>query len=385
MLYLTAQDLQDTLVRMTGGKADQETVLDIRRAIRQALWDVSSSHQWPYYHDYYHLLADAPYTTGTVTYTASTRRLTISGGTWPSWAAYGVIILDTKHARLESRTSATVATVSAADAPADDYSGSFTLYRYQFELDHTLNLYKFGRLLVDQTAVLDYVPPDLFETDARRSHLTSGGRPRQFTVSRGPTIGRTTLSIWPWPSEAMRFRFGYLRHPRDIKVWEYDTGVVTTTETSSTVAGTDTSWTSDHVNCLLRIGSNRNAAPTSRDGRNPPLAEVLVRSVQSATTLVTASEVLASTQNVAHTLSDVLDLDVQACTVAVIYGARRQLAMLRNEDPKAMAVIDRAYREALYNAKATCSGDNTVEQAGRFGTRHPLYPGLWDSYYTLGS
>jgi hypothetical protein len=383
MLYVTAQDLQNTLVRMTGGNSSPEEVLDVRHAIRQALRTVSASHQWPYYHDFHHLLTSEPYSTGTVAYSASTGLVTLTSGTWPTWAAAGVLILDDDHVRVARRNSGTSLTVRTADAPSEDYSGTYTLYRYQYEIDSSINLYKFGKLQVDQVSVLDYVPPGLFETDVRLPYLVTGSKPRCFTVSRGPTVGRTTLSLWPYPTEELRMRFGYIRHPRDVRTWEYTTGTVTTGADSAEVEGTDTVFSSAHVNCLLRTGSNRNAAPTSRDGRNPPVDESVVYAVASETNLTTTQALSATGQDVAYTLSDVLDYDISQMHEVVLYCARYELAKLRNEDIKLQVAHRTHYQDALYWARCQSSGADTVSMAGNNG--RSAWPGLWDSYMTFGA
>lgn len=388
MLYVTAQDLQNALVRMLGGSSSPEEVEDVRAAIRDALRTVSAAHLWPYYHSFYTLTTNEPYATGTVTYTAATRALTLSGGTWPDWAAAGVVILPSTatpafHCRVETRDSATQLTLRADDAPVDDQSGvSYTLYRYQFELDGELNIYKFGKPQVDHVRVLEYMPPELFETDVRRPYLISGTKPRWFTISRGQTAGRTCLSLWPYPLEELRLRFGYLRHPRTIKTWLEDTGTVSTTSGSTAVTGSGTSFTSDHAHCLLRTASSRNDLPTHRDGRHPPVDEALVASRTSATAIVAAATLSATATDVAYTLSDVLDYDVHTMHEVVKYAARRQLARLRNEDAKVQALHDRNYQEALYLAKCQSGGADTIQLAARLGgSRREAWPGLFDSYF----
>ncbi|WP_460911935.1 hypothetical protein, partial [Staphylococcus aureus] len=60
----------------------------------------------------------------------------------------------------------------------------YTAYRYQFTLPVAYNIYKVGKVLVDNINYLDYLPPDLFETQIRRQYLAESGRPRFFTMGR---------------------------------------------------------------------------------------------------------------------------------------------------------------------------------------------------------
>ena len=142
MYRITAMDLQERLILMIGGKADDDSVTEIRTAIRQALRTVSAEHQWPYYHDYMHLTTSELYDTGDIAYVASTRTVTLTGGTFPTWAESGVIIIDEKHVRVETRTSGTVLVVREDDAPVDNYTGEYTMYQYQYTLDTDYNIYK---------------------------------------------------------------------------------------------------------------------------------------------------------------------------------------------------------------------------------------------------
>ncbi len=175
MYRITAADMQARLLRMVGGQAEPEMVSDLRMAIRSALRMVSAENTWPYYCDYLHLLTNEEYITGTITYTASTRTVTLAGGTWPSWIDLGSLIIDTFHARVDTVIDSTTLTVTSADAPVSDYTGSYTVYQYRFRLPTDYNIYKVGKIFVNQLRWLEFVPPDLFESETRRRYIPSTG------------------------------------------------------------------------------------------------------------------------------------------------------------------------------------------------------------------
>lgn len=384
MRYVTAKDLQDTLINMVGGNADNESVTDIRQAIRQALRMVSAEHAWPYYHDYMHLNTNEVYDTGTITYTASTRTVTLSGGTFPTWAASGVLIIDTYHCRVQTRTNGTTLVIRSDDAPVDDFTGDFTIYQYQYSLTSDYNIYKFGKIQVDQSNWLEYVPPSIFETDIRRQALTTGGRPRWFTISRSIALtGRNVISLWPYPTTELRLRMGYIRHPMDILTWDYQTGQVATTASSASITGTGTVFASRHVGSLLRTYSDRLNAPTSRDGLYPPVDESVISAYTSATSITTTDEMTTTASDVAYVISDLLDVDNTIMLELITYAARKELASLRRVDPKLQAMYEADYQQKLYLAKTQSLSDNSVKMAGAFRRSQAGWPGLWDSYYTL--
>lgn len=385
MFQMTAIDLQHKLIRMMGGDADPDSVSDIRAAIRQAMRMVSAEHAWPYYQDYLHLATVESETTGTIAYVASTRTVTLTGGTWPSWAAQGVVIIDTFHARVDVVSSSTVLTVLSDDAPTDDFSGDFTIYQYQFTLPTNENIYKVGKIQVDQSNWLDFVAPSLFETDVRRQYLSTGGRPRWFTISRDrKNTGQRLLSLWPYPTTMLRCRMGYVRHPRDIRVWEANVGQVATTASSTTVTGTGTAFVAAYEGCMIRTNSDRINVPTSLDGIYPPVDEAVIDDVASATSLTTKTALTTtSAEPVAFSISDIIDADNSAMLEAITYAARRELARLRRVDPKLQGAYEADYQSALYIAKTQANTSSAVKVAGSFRTSNVGWPGLFDSAYVL--
>ena len=83
----------------------------------------SRSHSWRFLHPVTTLTTVAPYSTGTVSSVGTT--VTLTGGTWPSWAAtHGTLTVDETDYEIASRDSDTELTLSAAPGTAfsdDDY------------------------------------------------------------------------------------------------------------------------------------------------------------------------------------------------------------------------------------------------------------------------
>lgn len=383
MYRITALDLQERLILMLGGKADEDSVTDIRTAIRQAMRLVSAEASWRYYSDFLYLTTNAAFTEGSVVYTASTRTVVLTGDVWPSWAEQGVVQIGTIHMRVESVTNTTTLIVRAEDASVDDLSGDYTLYRYQYSLDNDLNIYKFGKMQIEQSNWVEYIPPQLFETDVRRPGLTSGARPRNFTLSRDDqNVGCTVLSLWGYPQTAMRLRMFYIRHPKDIMHWDYSVGTINTTASSTTVTGIDTAFTQDMVGCIMRSGNNRIDQPTSRDGRFPYVDELIIKEVTDATTLVLKAAATATRTDVAYSISSPIDCDYTTMIEAVAMCARNQLAKIRRVDPKLQAQYAIDWQEALYSAKAQDNPSTSVRVAGSWYGNNRGW-NIWDAYYVL--
>lgn len=385
MFRITASDMQAMLLRMVGGEAEPDMVSDIRKAIRSALRLVSAEYTWPYYCDYLHLNTQATVTTGTITYTASTRTVVLSGSTWPTWAAQGSIIINTFHARVDTVSNSTTLTVMSDDAPVADYTGSYSMYQYQYTLPLQSNIYKCGKAQVDQANWIEYVNPSIFETDIRKQYLASGGRPRWFTIQRDfRNVGQQILSLWPYPTTQLRMRMGYVRHPADIAVWSYETGKVAVNSSTTAVTGTGTAFTSSMVGCLLRTGSDIVNVPTDADGLYPAVNEGIISSYSSATSLALAANPSTTQSEASVCISSLMDIDYNIMLEVTLYKARLELAKIRRLDPALRAEHERDYAAALYSAKCQANTSNSVRVAGAFRNRAWAFPGQFDQYYSIG-
>ena len=99
------------------------------------------AHRWSFLHPVTTLTTSAPYSTGTIAYDhsggANELQITLTTGTWPSWAADGSItILSTTYA-VATRTSDSIILLSTGDNPGADISSgtSFELGRQDMDLD----------------------------------------------------------------------------------------------------------------------------------------------------------------------------------------------------------------------------------------------------------
>lgn len=365
---------------MMGGNAETAAVEDLRKAIRTAMRGISSEMIWPNYCDYMYLNTNDEYTTGTITYTAATRTVVLTGGSWPSWADLGSLIIDTQHARVQKVIDSTTLTIMADDEITADYTGTYTLYQYRYRLNTNHIIYKIGKIQVDEAGYCEYMPPSIFETDARRRYLSSSGTPRYFTINRDfKNTGQTILSIWPYSTTERRLRFGYVRHPNDIKVWSYEVGQVTTVA-GAAVTGTNTVFSSVHEGCLLRTGSDQVNAPTDQDGMYPFVDEAVIDTVTDAENIVMAESMTTAQTTVAYVVSSIVDIDSFTQQELLLYRARLELAKLRSMENIQNYAKD--YNDALYSAKCQANAKNSVSVAGSF-RRTNGWAGLFDSYYVL--
>src|SRR5689334_1960458 len=90
----TYADLVGYILDTHAVKATGLNLRHAREAVRRAYRDFPQRHSWNYYYRQRVLQTVASYGTGTISYTNSTRTVTLTGGTFPSWANYGRIVID---------------------------------------------------------------------------------------------------------------------------------------------------------------------------------------------------------------------------------------------------------------------------------------------------
>lgn len=127
----TYQDLVDSLIAFTrGGGADAEQ-RDVRTAAYLAYQHLAKVHDWQFFRRNWRVLLSEPYDTGSVVFdlTGGTyeRQLVLSGGTWPSWAAYGTVLIDGILHTVATRESDTVLTLATPMNPLADKGTFFTV------------------------------------------------------------------------------------------------------------------------------------------------------------------------------------------------------------------------------------------------------------------
>lgn len=149
--------------------------------IRSGLRRVYSAHEWNFLRPSGTLELPAPYATGTVTVAEDSAGsiVTLAGGTWPDWAADGILTIEGGGRYLvASRTSNSVIVLEASDVEVTDAS-EFTLARWRFDLDDD-----FGGV----EGSITYIAPDNYRHPIKTVHesdirLLLDDRYRSYTDS----------------------------------------------------------------------------------------------------------------------------------------------------------------------------------------------------------
>lgn len=298
-------DLVDHLVAYSGRDNTRATSDFCRRAAQQAVTILPTRHPWNWYRTALTFTLDADYGTGTIAVNASTREVTLTSGTWPTWAAYGVLCVGGLAYEVASRTSSTVIVLSSNSSPASNVASgtSYTLKRYGYLLPANFSSVRSVMAQPSGTALRQAVnnqPPQQWVADA------SG---LQFGIAQDPrTNGRQVLYVGRAVDRTGLVQVLYQRTILPLRYEQWDDGVVAVAGTA--VTGTNTKFRSDMAGMVFRAAADDSANPTNLYGLNPYVHESLIDSVASAESLTLATAIgtaLTRSRAVVTSLLDVAE------------------------------------------------------------------------------
>lgn len=339
MTLFTFADAFDSLVSYLGGAPSTQVLRDCRQSIDEALRDLVNAHTWSYYYTFGRINTNLPYNTGTIQFELSSGPVpdyvTLTGGTWPAWAADAYIYLSGVIYRVDRVLDGTHLTLLPPLAPATDLAAgaSYQLYQDSYVLpadfiaqDQSLYEKCFG--------ALEYRHPRdwLF---AHR-YIYNTGIPQFYTIDSDTKYpNRLVVRLTPIAVDNRTLDFIYKRRPRPILWQTMSSGSVSLQLNSATVTGTGTSFDQTMAGSVLRVSPN-SSLPTWMPGPNPAVFEAVIDSVQSATQLtlmpLTPSSVTYS--GVAYVISDPIDIETGSMLNAYLRCCESRIAWHRNTDDK---------------------------------------------------
>lgn len=275
-------------------------------AIQQAYRRIGGCAKWSYLHRRTQINTVAPYSTGTIAYTTSTRTLTLTGGTWPTWAVYGIILINGNVYSVQQRVSGTSLILKSDRSPVDNIASGTTYNMYRSEYFLPSDFVRTEELVpIGQWWALRELSPGSLLQTARLFYTPS--RPFEFTV-RGSqqSPGRLAVEFGPPPDAAYTLDLSYYAQPRPRTLsTEYKTGTISVS--GSSVTGSGTTFTSAMIGCRLRIGTD-SSPPIGEFGDQGSLSESTVIAVDSATSL-TLADSMTSASAVQYLIDDPVDID----------------------------------------------------------------------------
>lgn len=351
----TFADAVDHLLDLAGSDSGDRQVRIAHRCVRAAYSGIAAACNWSYFTSVGRIVTSAPYTTGTVTYDhtggSSERLLTLSGGTWPSWAASGVVLISNVIYDVDRRLSDTTLQLSSISNPGADIStaSGFTIFRDTYTLPADWRASSTLRDGARAFPALQFVTPEEWRSYFITQEYTNF--PRAFTTTADPeTTGRHAVRMYPPPDAAYNLDHVYRRLPVPVRTEEYATGTTSRTSGSRTVTGSGTAWTSAMAGAVIRFSST-SESPTAIEGDNAFVEEGIVESVEGAGSLTLKESASTTASGKGHTISDLLDLDAGPMLTAFLRRAELEQAILLPKD-SSMQERRLAYQIALREAMA---------------------------------
>jgi hypothetical protein len=297
-----------------------------RSAVRRAYSDLPKMHSWNYYYRQRLLQTVADYSTGTVVFDytggAYERMLTLTDGTWPSWAAYGRVIIDDVHYEVDDRKSDTIITLTETSNPgADVASTTYQLYRNSYPLPANFGVMN-SLWSVSEQMQIPFVDQRTQHT-ALQAYYDTPASPREATIrATGKYLSGVEIIFGPPPDDLLTYDLLYQAFPRALGVEEYSNATVSVTSGSATVTGaTGVVFPTNCVGSIIRFaqGTVKPTGPLGAiDGAENPYFHQGVIKSRDANTQLTMEEVspVASLSGVGYTISDPIDIDVNRMLTA---------------------------------------------------------------------
>ena len=372
MPLLTYRDLIEHAVDYLGGRQSVIIHRDVRAAIQTAYRELGQEREWSYLKTRGRVFYNAPYNTGTVTYdhtgnASGERIVTLSGGTWPTWADQGQLKIGTAEYEVVRRIDSTKIQLDELLNPGADITSasSYTLYQSAYPLPD--DFVRMGTPLADGTWYFgQYIDPS--DWLALEKYGQGEGYPLFHTIMGDPRRpGRHVLRVYPYPSSAQTADYVYHRRARQLRVTGYaDADSQGTLSVSgTTVTGTGTNFTNLMEGAALRLGAD-SRTPTGMTDANPWAEEALIDTVASPTSLTLQAAPSGTYSGVGYYISDPVDLD-ESLVTALLRLIERELAIAKGM--RNVGEVVQLAEMALRDAKAADQRNSQMREA--YGSPSP--------------
>jgi hypothetical protein len=368
MSFLTFSDTVDhVLDQVVGGDASARNLRQAKRAVSEAVEELASRRDWRYYFRPDLIETVAPYDTGTIAYTASTRTVTLTGGTWPTDAdEYALVVNGTRYG-VESRTSGSVIILRDGDSPtADIASGtSYTLVKDSYLLPETVHKIDYLYDTLAPGRMVPMVSPDSILRERRLVKIVA--YPLMYSVFRHEKYhGRMAIHFAPSCSTDRQYAYMALHRPSLPTIYQVGSGTTATVLANSTTVTTSaaSTLTAAHAGCVIRFGDASNA-PTGPYGYvdgtvNVAAFESVLQTYLTTTTFGMETSPTSALTTVKYMVSSLIDI------APTMRNALLRLAEAKFSPTDRKGYADRlAEYERAYNLAAW--SDQTMQQSPGVG------------------
>lgn len=200
----------------SGFSGDQTS--DISDCVQDGLRRVYAAYDWSFLHPIADVTTTAPYSTGTITIASGV--VTLTGGTFPSWATSGILKVNNRYYSVASRDSNTQITLDSTSTTIAT-AASYQLARPEVALDAAFDAVANDSDLTYYPSPDYWYPPVKWRHDSTIRQLEGNNpefdRPVFYsvrTVTFDPTVGsRKVLALYPAPDQVYTLRVPMILRP----------------------------------------------------------------------------------------------------------------------------------------------------------------------------
>ncbi len=203
---MTAASLWGFGRRCYRGRTGTTADLEIAQAVDDAIGMAATERDWPWLHTLGRVNFVAPYATGTVAIASGSAVLTLTGGTFPTWAASGEILIQNQWQTILSRDSGTQLTLDNAWATTTVTAEGYTLAQSEYTLPS--DCMKVDQVVQSVNIALQANPTSRAKVEVAKIFWQSGQ-----TYPAYWAIEKDRLVLWPYPSVAAMCNILYFRKP----------------------------------------------------------------------------------------------------------------------------------------------------------------------------
>ena len=206
---LTASSLWAYARRQSRNQSGSLVDQIIKEIVNEALSHLAKRIRWPWLERVGGLTLNGSYTTGTIAVTEDSKTVTLSGGTWPSWAASGELFIGPQWHPVDTRDSDTQITLKTAYSGATESGKDYQLYQDRYDLEDDMLM--FGDVYYGQEWLWsqDPIPFSELIRNKNESRYTNN-------YPYGWALNQDDLLIWPPPSDDRTIQYLYYAKPADL-------------------------------------------------------------------------------------------------------------------------------------------------------------------------
>lgn len=359
----------------------------VRMACRDAYRDIPKFHTWKYLRRDFTFLTNEPYDTGTIAFdfTGGTyeRQITLTTGTWPTWAASGVIRIDDTNYPVATRESNSVITLGADSNPGADVAASTAYQLFQQDYLIPRNAGTIWRV-TSASGPRELLPIDPSAQPATAAGIATPGLSQWYSALGTAGIrnlGRRAMRLFPPPNDAKVVAMSYDAYPRPwVMSTPYTLGTVAISSGGTTLTLTSGTWPTGIEGCLVRLSADSaiQALPTGPDGDFPAAFASVVRSRTSDTVVELWTAADKAYSGVTFTLDDPLEIETSAMWPWLKAEACARYLETSGASGESVGKARFEARERLAYARE--ADRTTTEPVDIYGLADPILSTIYGSY-----